>query len=176
MNRNINNGNNIEQARFLVRAFMEGATDPRQEQWLYGFFGASAPGTLPPDLEAMRPMFGWYASLQPTARHRKRSNYRLAAIAAAAVLLLGLGAFGGFMMRRPHNATEGAYSEYCGSYIIRNGQRCDEMPVIYNDIVAAERFADSLTATATDSLAIEQALRSITDADCAAELRNQIFY
>lgn len=176
MNSNSNFNNSIGQARTLVRAFMAGATDPAQEQWLYRFFGTCAPGSLPPDLEAMRPMFGWYASLRKPAQPARRRNHHLLAVAAAAVVLLAVGVFAGLMLSHRRAASIGAYTEYSGSYIIRNGQRCDQMAIIYNDIVTAERFADSLASTPDDSLAIEQALQALGDDNQASELRQQIFY
>ncbi|MCM1440187.1 MAG: hypothetical protein NC131_13440 [Roseburia sp.] len=77
-------------ARVLARAFLSGRTSAADEEWLYNYYRHNAPGTLPPELEQMRAMFGWYATLgerlAPARPKRSRRSLWIAVAAACALL------------------------------------------------------------------------------------------
>lgn len=177
-----------DEVRELVARFMDGATEPAQEKALYSFFSTAPAGSLEPDLEALRPMFGWYAGLQEAAatepvrrswwsRFRGRVIAGAAAAAAIAVLVtVGVGVLG----KKTTSVPESLYASYEGSYIVRNGVRTTDLAVIYATVAAAEHMADSLNRTADlalmadrdyDREAIDEALSAISDPTLAAQLR-----
>ena len=120
-------------------------------------------------------MFVWYASLPSTAKPRRRlSGARIAAftgIAAAAAIAIGAGL--SLINRNGRtSAADSAYASYAGSYIVRDGQRIDDIVVIYDEVSAAATLADSL---ANDSIALEKAISNINDDELSGFIRNQIF-
>ena len=166
--RNFLSSQECDYTRLLVQEFLDGITSPEQERWLYAFYRNHNPGSLPADLESYRGMFGWYASLPSTAKPRRRlSGARIAAftgIAAAAAIAVGAGL--SLINRSGHtSAADSAYASYAGSYIVRDGQRIDE-------VSAAATLADSL---ANDSIALEKAISNINDDELSGFIRNQIF-
>lgn len=70
------------------------------------------------------------------------------------------------------SAADSAYASYAGSYIVRDGQRIDDIVVIYDEVSAAATLADSL---ANDSIALEKAISNINDDELSGFIRNQIF-
>ncbi|MBD5219108.1 MAG: hypothetical protein HDS72_02510 [Bacteroidales bacterium] len=180
-----------DEVRELVARFMDGATEPAQEKALYSFFSMAPAGSLEPDLEALRPMFGWYAGLQEAAatepvrrswwiRFRGRVIAGAAAAAVVAVMVTaGIGLFG----KKQPAATDSLYASYEGSYIVRNGVRTTDLAVIYATVAAAEHMADSLNRSADrvlmadldyDRQAIDEALSAISDPVLAAQLRHDL--
>ena len=173
--RNFLSSQECDYTRLLVQEFLDGITTPEQERWLYAFYRNHNPGSLPADLESYRGMFGWYASLPSTAKPRRRlSGARIAAftgIAAAAAIAVGTGL--SLINRNGRtSAADSAYASYAGSYIVRDGQRIDDIVVIYDEVSAAATRADSL---ANDSIALEKAISNINDDELSGFIRSQIF-
>lgn len=166
-----------EELRSLATRFLEGATTTGEEQRLYGGFASWPAGSLPQDLENMRAMFMWYAGLparNPAPHRRSRAPWLATAAALAVLVAVGIGAL---LLRTgaERRATADSYTSFAGSYIQRNGQRIDNLPVIYDEIVAAEQLGDSLSRQYSDSALIERALRGVSDPDQAAQIRTIIF-
>lgn len=165
-------------ARRLADRFMAGDTTPAEERRLFAFFAMAPEGSLPSDLEAMRPMMAWYASLAPAAPRRSRMR----AVAAAAAVVAVVAATAVALM--PSRSTDdGLYACYQGSYIIRNGRRVSDVREIYSYLQSAERTADSLAVAADIDIAadidpgadiVEQALKGIADRELANSIMNEI--
>lgn len=166
-----------DRVRTLAALFLEGATTPAQEHELYRYYASTQPGSLPPDLENMRAMFAWYAGLSQKEPEKACSSRRIYLAVAASVAVLAAIATGivGFGHFAPATPTTEPYATYSGSYVQRNGQRIDDIPVIYDDIVAAEQITDSLSRRFNDSTIIEQALRPISDPQEASQILTIIF-
>lgn len=173
-----------QQARALAARFADGTTTPADERRLYAFFGTHAAGTLDADLEALRPMMMWYASL---AAQRHRHSGRRAATAAVAATI-GAAAIAGSALLLGHrtDADDTLYARYEGSYVIRGGQRISDVKAIYASLRTAERTADSLgmltelpdgiyDADDPDVVLVEQALSGIDDPDVVEEIKRDIF-
>lgn len=167
-----------ETLRCLCARFMDGATSPAEERAIYRAFAAAAPGSLDPDLERMRPMMEWYASLTP---RRHRTPLHIAGIAAGLALLIATGAVLGNAAR----ADNALYARYEGSYEIRNGKRISDVRSIYAALLQAEHTADSIimlldsrseefSDLETDEHFLDDALGSIADTALAHELRRDI--
>ena len=107
---------------------------------IYAYFASCR--NLPADLEVYRPMFGWYSSMTP---RRSMWRRRMVGIAASVAVIAGI-AF--TMIYRTSMAKERLYATYSGSYIIRDGVRINDIPLIINNLNEAERMADSITAMA----------------------------
>lgn len=128
---------NASRARQLTDSFFAGDTTPEQERALYAYYCG---GQVDPSLEQYRQMFGWYASLQSHERQRRR---RYGAIAAGICFLAALAAAVALLI--PVRADDNmAFAGLVGSYIIRNGVRCNDLPAIERQLEQAEQQADSL--------------------------------
>lgn len=150
----------------LVEQFMAGATSPAEERRLYRYYAAH--GSLPADLEQYRPMFAWYASLQKPARRPMAKR----AVAAAIATLLIAGAIVGFVKYGGRNDDD-LYACYKGSYIVRDGQKIDDLRQIYTTLCAAELYADSLEALAErQAMEIERIPDEIMTYDLSIENSN----
>ncbi len=170
----------VARARSIAAAFLDGSSTPADEQWLYRFYSCWPAGSLPADLEQMRAMFAWYAGLpnQYNQTHVLKTRRNRLWWCVAAVITVLVVCAGGFALglRRPGIANggarySGAGSTISGSYVIRNGQRNEKLPEIYDDIIAAERFADSV---GRDSLAIVREMRSADNAEFVELLRKDL--
>lgn len=177
------------EVRELIDRFLDAATTPAEEQELYAFFAAAPVGSLDSDLEALRPMFGWYAGLAETSRQREpkswwaRSRKRIVAVASAAAVLAVMVAVGLGVFSKKSTPVDPLYASYEGSYIVRNGVRTNDLALIYATVAAAEHMADSLNSRADrelmadrdyDRQAIDEALSAISDPVLAAQLRHDL--
>lgn len=173
----------LERARTLVGKFLDGATSDVEEAWISAFYRSAVPGTLPADLESARTMFLWFDSLPAAAavprrrRSPRRSIWLAAAGVAAAVMLAFSLSF--FLVERSAGVQDqnigGQYGIYSGSYIIRNGERVDDLPVIYDEIVATEHLADSLSGADLADTLIDRTIERIGDPELANYVRKEIF-
>lgn len=177
-----------EKARELVDLFFEGSSSPAQEKALYAYYGSSAPGSLPADLEAYREMFGWYAGMGPRSagatRNRRPAWRHVWASAAAVVALVALGGAWIWFGSSKRSDMNSVYASYDGSYIVREGVRTTDIRLIYATVAAAEQYADSVNRVADtelgydadyDRIAVEEALSAISDPALAARIRSDIF-
>lgn len=141
-----------------IERFMAGETSIEEEKALYAFF--ARPG-LPKELEAYRPMFGWYASLGTVtdgnfgevhveASEEAHTDTRLPKHSKKALILplrplhwLGIAAMLalvftlGFYYRTSSSIPE-EYLSYEGSYIIRNGKKITDLRVVVPEILRTE--------------------------------------
>lgn len=164
--------------RRLVERFFDGDTSPAQEQAIYDYY-ATHQG-LPDDLERYRPMFGWYSAMSSPVR-RRRPWPRFAGIAAALAVLVVVGVV---LVRSDSSADERLYASYRGSYVIRDGQRIDDIQLIYSNLACAEQMADSLIDLADrearnieqspDDILVDRALDGIDDPELALEIKKAI--
>lgn len=164
--------------RRLVERFFDGDTSPAQEQAIYDYY-ATHQG-LPDDLERYRPMFGWYSAMSSPVR-RRRPLPRFAGIAAALAMLVVVGVV---LVRSGSSADERLYASYRGSYVIRDGQRIDDIQLIYSNLACAEQMADSLIDLADrearnieqspDDILVDRALDGIDDPELALEIKKAI--
>lgn len=160
----------------LVERFLDGDTTPAEEQVIYNYY--STHGQVAPELEQYRPMFGWYASV---SRQRFSYRRRYIAIAASLAVLVGVGV--GLALHKS-TAEDPLYASYQGSYIIRDGQRIDDISLIYANLTGAEQMADSLIALADrearhieqspDEIILRRALAGIDDPVLAEEIKKAI--
>lgn len=177
------------EVRELVGRFLDGATNDAEEQQIYGFFAAAPVGSLEPDLEQLRPMFGWYATLSENARPAaqptwwSRSRKRFMAVAGVAAAVAVMVAVGVGLFSKKSAPVDPLYASYEGSYIVRNGVRTNDLSLIYATVAAAELMADSLNSCADrelaadrdyDRQAIDEALSAISDPVLAAQLRRDL--
>ena len=116
----------------LVERFLDGDTTPAQEKAIYHFYALHR--DLPDELERYRDMFAWYAGMQP--RGERRPRHAIAAAAAAVLVVAGIGLSVIITEKSEENSL---YASYQGSYIVRNGQRIDDIQVIYNSLAVAEQ-------------------------------------
>lgn len=173
---------NAESAAALATAFLDGVTTPAQEESLYAFFRTAPAGSLPQELEAMRPMFAWYEGLRPSAA--KRTPFRLRFRYAAAACVAALFVAGASVVFKNTPAENQLYAQYSGSYVIRDGERINDIEMIYSTVVKAERLADSLEAVAEheerlldydyDRALVETALASVSDAELKNEIKSEL--
>ena len=160
----------------LVERFLDGDTSPAEEQVIYNYY--STRQHVAPELEQYRPMFGWYASV---SRRRVSHRRRYIAIAASLAVLIGVGI--GIALNQI-TAEDPLYASYQGSYIIRDGQRIDDIRLIYANLTGAEQMADSLIALADrearhieqspDEIILRRALAGIDDPALAEEIKKAI--
>jgi len=163
----------------LVERFLDGATTPAEEKTIYHFYAVHP--ELPDELEQYRDMFGWYAAMEPK---RARRSWRSAA-AAAAVAVLVVAGVGIFALIADNSEERSLYASYEGSYIVRNGQRIDDIRAIYSSLACAEQYADSIMSEADRKAAdfernceqsvIDQAFSAIDDPEVASELKKEMF-
>lgn len=132
--------NNSAAIRRLVDKFLDGDTTPSQEAMIYDYYASRR--NLPDDLEQYRPMFGWYSSMTPRRKYKYR---KIAGIAASVAAIVGVAIT---MAHKSAVAKEQLYATYHGSYIIRDGVRINDIPLIINNLTQAEQMADSITAMA----------------------------
>lgn len=128
-----------DELRRRVERFEQGLTDVAEERRLFADF-AKAP-TLPPDLEELRPMMLWYASLAPAEEQQSQRRHSfpvwLSAAAVVAVLMtVGISFItGGVMSGDPD------LHLYAGSYVMRNGVKDTNLRRILPELKRAERIA-----------------------------------
>lgn len=144
--------------RQTIERFMAGETTVSEEKALYAFF--SRPD-IPAELEAYRPMFGWYASLGGEAGETSGAETEVAAtvqsaatahgklrmlrfrpmhwvgIAAMLALVFTLGFY-----YRTSTAIPEEYLSYEGSYIIRDGKKITDLRVVVPEILRTESIVD----------------------------------
>ena len=157
--------------RRLVERFFDGDTSPAQEQAIYDYY-ATHQG-LPDDLERYRPMFGWYSAMSSPVR-RRRPWPRFAGIAAALAVLVVVGVV---LVRSGSSADERLYASYRGSYVIRDGQRIDDIQLIYSNLACAEQMADREARNieqSPDDILVDRALDGIDDPELALEIKKAI--
>jgi len=131
----------------LIDKFLAGATSGEEERKL---FEAFAPGkSVPPELEAFRPMMQWYASLSSLSgntQHEtedKRSTWRrhaslwLSTAASVAVIFI----LGAIVLTRPSGVKD-LYAEYNGSYIVHNGIKTTNLSDILPEVQQAELLVE----------------------------------
>lgn len=162
----------------LVERFLDGDTTPAEEKAIYHFYALHR--DLPDDLEQYRDMFAWYAGMQP--RSERRSWRAVAAAAAAVIMVAGIGLS---VIITENSEQNNLYASYQGSYIVRNGQRIDDISVIYNSLAVAEQYADSILIEADreavdlerncEHTVIDHAFSSIGDPDMAQEMKKEMF-
>ncbi|MBO4943124.1 MAG: hypothetical protein J6C95_06815 [Muribaculaceae bacterium] len=162
----------------LVERFLDGDTTPAQEKAIYHFYALHR--DLPDELERYRDMFAWYAGMQP--RGERRPRHAIAAAAAAVLVVAGIGLSVIITEKSEENSL---YASYQGSYIVRNGQRIDDIQAIYNSLAVAEQYADSILHEADreavdlerncEQTVIDHAFSSINDPDMARELKKEMF-
>ena len=85
---------------------------------------------------------------------------------------------------RGSSADERLYASYRGSYVIRDGQRIDDIQLIYSNLACAEQMADSLIDLADrearsieqspDDILVDRALDGIDDPELALEIKKAI--
>lgn len=120
-----------QRLRRLVERFEAGETSVAEEQKLFARF---APGKkVPADLEPLRPMMQWYASMAPASTKRRGSTVVkwvgvAASLAVVATLAVGL-------MR---SATDPDFASRGGSYVITNGVKNTNIAAILPDLDRAE--------------------------------------
>lgn len=161
----------------LVERFLDGATTPAEEKTIYHFYAVNP--ELPDELEQYRDMFAWYAGMKP--RSARRSWYAV----AAAVTVLVVAGVGIFALIADNAEERRLYASYEGSYIVRNGQRIDDIRAIYSSLTCAEQYADSIVSEADREAAdlernceqsvIDRAFSSIDDLEVASELKKEMF-
>ncbi len=165
--------------RTLIDRFLDGATTPAEEQTLYSYFSSES---VEPELEQYRAMFAWYASLPgetpvetPAPRPRHVWWHIPAGIAAAMALFVAIALA---ILSPQVDEQEALYAMYQGSYIEVNGERITDIRLIYDRLQQAEAFADSIGRAFDDEVIkadmVDQALRGISDAAHASQLRNDI--
>lgn len=173
------------EVKILIEKFLDGSTTPAEERSVYGWFAHNADAG---DLEEYRQMFSWYAALEASApaagkeqRRRRRSIWLAAASIAAAVALMA-GIIVPFAVSPATDYDSELYASLQGSYISRGGKTVTDISLIYDELIRAEQFADSLQ-TALDSRDIdadlqEQILTSVTrdisDPELAESVRRDI--
>ncbi len=170
-------GHDADSIRNLVERFLDGDTTPAQEQAIYTYYASHS--ELPGDLESYRPMFGWYAAITPQRRKRNRSKIAGIAAAIAVIVVAGVALIG-----QKNSSTDRLYASYKGSYIIRDGQKIDDISLIYANLACAELMADSIINQAdqmakrieqSDDILIENVLSDIDDPQLAKEIK-EAFY
>ncbi len=165
---------NDQNARQLLKLFLDGETSIAQEKQLYDYFSRR---DLPADMEDYREMMSWYASLSvdkkvSRIRPLQRFGFKWISVAAAVVLLLAVG----LPLYRDYEIRQNLYAAYEGSYIIRDGVKIDNIPAIIDQLLEAEDFASSLTETSavtTDAI-IDELCGSIPDAQTRMLVLNQL--
>lgn len=157
------------EVKLLIEKFLDGSSTPAEERSVYGWFAQNADAG---DLEEYRQMFGWYAALEASApaagkeQRRRRRGIWLAAASIAAAVALMAGIIVPFAVSPAADYDSELYASLQGSYISRGGKTVTDISLIYDDLIRAEQFADSLQ-TALDSRDIdadlqEQILTSVT--------------
>lgn len=162
----------------LVERFLDGATTPAEEKAIYHFYAMHP--ALSDDLEQYRDMFAWYAGMEPK---RTRRSWRPVAAAAAAVLVVA--GIGISAIISDNTEERRLYASYEGSYIVRNGQRIDDIQAIYNSLACAEQYADSIMIEADreavdferncEQTVIDKAFAAVGDQAVASELKKEMF-
>lgn len=172
--------------KILIEKFLDGSSTPAEERSVYGWFAHNADAG---DLEEYRQMFGWYAALEASApaaagkeQRRRRRGIWLAAASIAAAVALMAGIIVPFAVSPATDYDSELYASLQGSYISRGGKTVTDISLIYDDLIRAEQFADSLQ-TSLDSRDInselqEQILASVTrdisDPELAESVRRDI--
>ncbi len=173
------------EVKILIEKFLDGSSTPAEERSVYGWFAQNADAG---ELEEYRQMFGWYAALEASApaavkeQRRRRRGIWLAAASIAAAVALMAGIIVPFAVSPATDYDSELYASLQGSYISRGGKTVTDISLIYDDLIRAEQFADSLQ-SALDSRDIdaelqEQILASITrdisDPELAESVRRDI--
>lgn len=171
-------GLDAQSASRLVERFLDGDTTPAEEKAIYHFYAVHS--GLPRELEQYREMFAWYAGMKPRAT--RRSWHAVAAAAAAVLVVAGIG-LGVFISEKSEESS--LYASYQGSYIVRNGQRIDDIRTIYTNLTIAEQYADSIVSEADREAAdfersceqsvIDNAFSAIDDPEMVEELKKEMF-
>ena len=140
-----------EYVRQLVDRFLEGETSNEQEQQLYAYFRQKG---IPESLQPYREMFQWYddgmqsptiqeleQQVTQTSKQVRVVKFRKLwiAVSVAAMLVL-VGGAGIYFMRQQQIREQ--YSEYAGSYIIRNGKKMTDLALIMPELKQVERQAE----------------------------------
>ncbi len=160
-----------DEARRLTEMFLDGATEPAQEQELYTYYAGR---NVADDLKCYRDMFAMYASLTPRSAAGKSSRRPYIPAAAAVAVLAVVGAYV-FSAQSSLSGDNG--SVYAGSYIIRDGKKITDLKRIMPTLHRADNYVDSLTSSFdelypddTETAILEKALAGITDPQLKAEL------
>ncbi|MDE6854469.1 MAG: hypothetical protein K2J38_05380 [Muribaculaceae bacterium] len=158
------------EVRILIAKFLDGSSTPEEERSVYGWFAQNADAG---DLEEYRQMFDWYAALEATApaadrnelRRRRRGKWLAAAGIAASVALMA-GIIAPFALSPGADYDSELYATLEGSYVSRGGKTVTDIRLIYDDLIRAEQFADSLQSELDsrdiDAELQEQILASVT--------------
>lgn len=115
--------------RRMVERFEAGETSVAQERKLFSRFADGK--VLPADLEPLRPMMQWYASLAPA---RSRSGRVASVVGVAASLALVVTLSVGLM----RNSLTPELAARSGSYVITNGVKNTNLAAILPDLDNAE--------------------------------------
>ena len=127
---------NKDNAMLWVSRFLNGETTNDEEQQLYQFFAGDE---VPAHLTQYREMFSWYANgmkeedLPKSGKviEMRNKGRRILQWGIAASILLAIG----FGLGYHFNPDSPDYSQFEGSYIIRNGKKITDMNVIYEELL-----------------------------------------
>lgn len=126
-------------ARALASAFLDGRTSAADEEWLYNYYRNNTPGTLPAELEQMRAMFGWYATLgERLAPARPRRSRRTLWIALAAACAMIAVLIPGLVMLTGRTETTGGSGTFSSGYVMRGHDLSGSETIIYADTVSVD--------------------------------------
>jgi len=168
---------NNKEIKKLIERFLDGDTTPAEECTIYSYF---ARHRYAGELERYRPMFEWYSSLASVRKTSRRKPVWFAAAGIAAAVALAIGLSFSFFRPSP-TVDDDIYASYEGSYVIENGVRISDVGLLYDQLVMAESFADSISALdpeerilQEEAAVVDNTLNALLEGVDEEDLRNEI--